>query len=386
MIGENLKRALAQAQGHEPPVLSLYLDVNPANPDNVNKAFVLRAAQAMREIGLAKEYIGNITGRIEKDHVIARGRSLVIFAGEDPDEFFEGHDLQTRLPLLGRSDGALAHWGEPFGAPLLYVLDQKQKYAVIHVSVDRVRVFEAFLGQIVELSSYYREADTDSWRSQRHARRSPGIGLGVAARGGADVDRFQDRLDEATARLYRDLSPDLERTLDEEGIERIIISGTPASIAPFKETLSTKLSGQLVADIQPPTNPDGAADEWLPLVSDLIARIEEEHESELLEEVREAGVTGLHDSLTLLQEHRLHTVVVPWILEASVFRAEDGRVATGRQEAGVLSPGQNVTEVRLLEVLPGLAEQSGARLEFVAGEAETRLREEFGGLAGLKRY
>ena len=386
MIGENLQQALEQATSHEQPVLSLYLDVNPANPDNVQKAFVLRAAEAMRRVGLEKDYIRSITGHLEKHHVIAHGRSLVIFAGEDPGQFFEAHNLQTRLPLLDRSDGSLAHWGKPFGAPLLYVLDQKQPYAVINVSVERVRVFEAFLGQITEITSYEREADTDSWRVQRHARRSPGIGIGVAARGGADVDNYQDRMDEATARMYRELLPDVEKALDDEGVERIIISGTAASIAPFKQAMSDGLAGRLVGEIQPPTNPDGDASEWLPLVSGVIAQIEEEHESALLDEVRESGVTGLHDSLTLLQEHRLRAVVAPWVLESSVFRAEDGRIATGPEEATVMSPGQEVEEVRLLEVLPGLVEQSGAVLEFVAGEAEVRLQEEFGGLAGLKRY
>lgn len=386
MIGENLQRALEQATAHLPPVLSLYLDTNPANPDNVQKAFVLRAAEAMRQQDLPNDYVSNITKRLEMHHVIPQGRSLVIFAGENPDEFFEAHNLQTRLPLLSHSDGALARWGTPFGAPLLYVLDQKQSYAVINVSVERVRVFEAFLGQIEEISSYERETDTDTWRVQRHARRSPGIGIGVAARGGADVDSYQDRLDEATARMYRGLMPEVESELDNEGIERVIISGTAASIAPFKQAMTDGLAKRLVDEIQPPTNPDGAASEWLPLVSGVIARVEGEQESALLDEIAESGVTGLHDSLSLLQDHRLRTVVAPWVLETTVVRAADGRIATSSEEAKVMSPGQAVEEVRLLEVLPELVERSGAVLEFVAGDAEVRLQQEFGGLAGLKRY
>src|SRR5690606_27874734 len=136
-------------------------------------------------------------------------------------------------------------------------LDQKQSYAVISVSVERVRVFEAFLGQIAEISSYERETDTDTWRVQRHARRSPGIGIGVAARGGADVDSYQDRLDEATARMYRGLMCKVVSKHDNEDLQRVIISRTAANIAAFNPARPDGLPKRLVDEIQPPTNPDG---------------------------------------------------------------------------------------------------------------------------------
>src|SRR5690606_16412446 len=88
----------------------------------------------------------------------------------------------------------------------------------------------------------------------------------------------------------------------------------------------------------------------------------------------------------LVQEHRLRTVVAPWLLDQRVFRAADGRVAASAEEAAVLSPGQEVAEVPLLEVLPDLTKATGTVLEFVAGTAEERLNAEFGGLAGLKRF
>lgn len=386
MIGDNLKGALQAAEGHEPPVLSLYLDVDPANPDNTGNAVILRAAEAMRNLGIEKGYIDRVTTTLSKHFVIPEGRSLVIFAGEDPGDFFEAHYLHTRLPMLGRSDGALAHRGAPFTAPLHYVLDQKERYAVLSISAERVRVFEAFLGQIAEVIDYVRQADTDDWQPYRHARRSPGVGVGVAARGGADVDSFRDRMREATARLYRNLMPELERALEAVGVDRIILSGSPEAVTVFKGALSSGLQQRLAGEMPPPADPDAGAGAWLSDVRQLVAQIEEQHELALLDEVRESGVAGLHETLTLLQDHRLHTLVAPWTLEARVHRTADGRVALSAEEAAVLSSGEEVSEVPLLEVLPTLAAESGAELEFVAGEAEERLNEEFGGLAGLKRY
>ena len=56
MIGSNLKLALLEnIEPREEPVLSLYIHVNPADPDNTMGAFQLRAAEAMRGVGIAKE-------------------------------------------------------------------------------------------------------------------------------------------------------------------------------------------------------------------------------------------------------------------------------------------------------------------------------------------
>ncbi len=385
MIGANLKRALDESIArHETPLLSLYLDVNPANPDNTGKAYVLRAAEAMRRVGLGKDYISSVTDKLSKEHVIPEGRSLVVFAGQDTDELFQSHYLQSRLPLLGRTDGALAHWGAPFTAPLLYLLDQRERHAVIYVSEDRVRVLEAFLGQIADVSDHERQADTDEWQPYRHARRSPGVGASVAARGGADVDRYQDRLREASARHYRSLMPELEKALEREGVDRVILMGTPAPSAAFEETMSAGIRKRVTARLPAPPDPDAAAHEWLPLVKDVIDEAEAQRELALLDRARESGVAGRHETLSLLQQHRLRTVLVPWVLNDTVYQTESGHVALSEEEAGVLYPGEPVTQVRLLEVLPGLAADSGAAIEFTDGPAEQRLLDEFGGMAGLK--
>jgi len=367
-------------------VLSLYLDVNPANPDNTPKAFVLRAAEAMRGIDLDKGYIREVTTRLAERFVIAEGRSLVIFAGEDLEQLFNAYYLQSRLPLLNLNDGALAYWGKPLTAPLLYTLDQKERYAVIYASSDRVRVFEAFLGQIEEISDYVRLVDSDSWQPYRHARRSPLVGAGVAARGGADVDSYQDRMEEATARLYRTLLPQVEVSLKEEEVDRIILIGLPDSLTAFQESMSTAMRQRVVGTLPPPANPDGPPLDWLPLVVDLIAEAEAEHEMDLLDRIRETGVSGLQETLSMLQERRIHTLVLPFTLTQRVYRAEGGRVAASAEEARVLSPGEVVDEVALLEVVPDLVTQTGVTIEFVNGEAEARLVKEFGGLAGLKRW
>ena len=69
-----------------------------------------------------------------------------------------------------------------------------------------------------------------------------------------------------------------------------------------------------------------------------------------------------------------------------MWRTSSGRVASSAEEAEAQRPGESVEEVRLIEVLPDLVRASSTILEFAEGEAEERLHEEFGGIAGLTRW
>lgn len=387
MIGSNVKLALGDritTRGR--PTLSLYLDVNPGRADNTERAFVLRAAEAMRGLGLDKSYIDSVTGKLSREFGRVEGRTLVLFADADLDELFDAYYLQTELPFLLAAGGAMANWGEPMVAPLLFVLDQHERYGVIYVASDHVRLFEAFLGQMAELGGYERDDRSDEWVRYREARKSPSGGFRVAARGGASTDRHQNRVEEATARMYRTVLPGIEEALTEFRADRVILMGTQAAVTAFRGVMSQQFGAKVVGTLPAPANPSAPAHEWVGLVRDLIEETEAAHELELLDRVRESGVWGLEETLSLLQEFRISTLVVPWSALPTVYRAAGGRVATTPAELGVLSPGEDVSEVPLIEVLPELVNASNATLEFTEGPAEKRLIEEFGGMAGLKRW
>lgn len=387
MIGSNLKLALLDhIAPQEGPLLSLYIDVNPANPDTSGKAYILRAADAMRSLDLPKEYVNEITEKLNLEFARLEGRSLVIFAGQNIKEQFDAYFLQSTLPFLAATNGALAHWGRPLIAPLLFALDQRERHAAVYTAVDRVRVFEVFLGQIDEMADFVRAVDPDQWVNYREARRNPGIGLAVAARGGADVDRFQDRMDEATLRLYRELMPQVTKLLEDGRIDRIILLGQTAPVNALESLMPDKLKSKVVGKLPGHSNPHAAAHEWLPLVKELVVEVETAHEMALLDRIRETGIWGVEESMTLLQENRLQTLVVPWSDLGSGFLTESGWVAMSMAEAETRHPGETVEEISLLEVLPDIVQRTGTVLEFAEGPSEERLVNEFGGMAGIRRW
>jgi peptide subunit release factor 1 (eRF1) len=106
----------------------------------------------------------------------------------------------------------------------------------------------------------------------------------------------------------------------------------------------------------------------------------------LLDEIRDVGRWTIPTVLKELQMGRFHLLVAPWNLNASVLRCAGGLVLTSKDEVEAYCPGQRAEPVALRDIIVDLATSHGARLEFVGGEAESRLLREFGGLAALSRW
>lgn len=94
---------------HPAPLLSLHLGVNPANPDNSGKAYVLRAREALERLEVPPALSKKVLERLQ--HYIPQGRTRALFVAED---LFEDYHLQVELPLLEPRAGVEAHWGPPY--------------------------------------------------------------------------------------------------------------------------------------------------------------------------------------------------------------------------------------------------------------------------------
>ncbi|RTH98762.1 peptide chain release factor 3, partial [Thermus scotoductus] len=94
MIGKEeirrIKETLAIAEG---PILSLYLDINPAKPENANRAYALRAKDAMKALGVPQDLQDRVL-EVLKNQVL-EAKTAVFFA---KDKLFETLLLQVELP------------------------------------------------------------------------------------------------------------------------------------------------------------------------------------------------------------------------------------------------------------------------------------------------
>ncbi|WP_147372607.1 VLRF1 family aeRF1-type release factor, partial [Calidithermus terrae] len=221
---ENIRRIQEAIAAHPAPVLSLYVDINPANPGNSGKAYLIRAKEAARALEVPGKVLDQALGAMER---LPEGRLRAVFAGED---WLEAYDLQTELPLPG---GVEARWGEPYLTPLMYALDEYERYAVVLVDQEKWRLFEVHMGKIEELEGAFRAVATNEWRelgedATAAGGRSAGPGaVGHVGRavGGSGKDNFNERMGEWTERFFKEMAQHLVEAMRTRGIEQLILMG-----------------------------------------------------------------------------------------------------------------------------------------------------------------
>lgn len=364
----------------EPPVLSLYVSVNPAQPENARKGYAIRAKNVLSRLELPEPLLQRVLANLEQDAPQARTRVIYASAG-----FMQTYDLQVDLPSEEfRTGEAEAHWGEPYLAPLLVALDEYQPYGVVAVDEERWRFFVYRLGELTEVADAFRAIDPSAWRQMTEARQ--GTPRGVPARGGAGKDAYAERVDEWTRRFFRTVGEAVVEQVNSAGLERIVILGPEEVAKGFVEFIPEPTRSRVVRVLPGRSGQRWGEGEILKALEPVIPVVERERELALLDQIAEKGLRGLSEVLQALQEGRIYQVVVPRFTQAQVWRcSQPAFVYPSQASAQQLCAGE-VSELGLLQVLPELCASRGVGLEFVHGEAAERLENEFGGLAGLPRF
>ena len=394
MIGkEEVRRIKESLKDLKTPALSLYLDINPAKPDNAGRAYALRAKDAMKALAVPEALAEKALELLQ--HEVIQAKTLALFADQARLELFP---LQVELPLVRAvktafvdektsrllTDGALAHYGEPFLLPLVYALDEYERYGVVYVDQERWRVFEVFLGEIAEVKDAFLALDTEAWR--RLSLDAPGrrFNLGGIARGGAGQDLFAKRLAAWEERFYKALAHELVRHVEERGFTRLLLMGPEEHTKLFLGYLPKRLKEKVVAELPSLPHPGASPGEVLKRLEPVLEEVERQAEVRLLEELEEAYPKAAFgpEVLARVQEGRVELWVLPWHLEKEVYACDGLYLA---EEAQALAYCQNPEKKPLAVVLPELAAGYAAKLEFVRGEAEKRLLER-GGMAALLRW
>ncbi|HFB39113.1 MAG TPA: peptide chain release factor 3, partial [Oceanithermus sp.] len=289
MLGKDAIERAKRLAGHSAPVLSLYVQVNPADPnvseytfDYKQKPYVIRAKDTLKALGVPREIAERVLFRLEHDAPQAVTRA--IFAGED---FLEVFDLGVELPVVDLRTGLVeARWGEPYVAPLLFALDEYERYGVVLLDRERWRLFEVFMNQIEEVLDAFRAVAPEEWRrlseSRPAAPRTVG-GYAAAAKGGTAKDKFDRRLLEWTHRFYKARAVELARYVEERGIQRVILMGPEEDTKYFSTFLPKAMGERVVAHLPAPDHPRVAPGEVLLRVRPAIERIEREEEYKLLD-------------------------------------------------------------------------------------------------------
>lgn len=372
----DIQRLRSRLENLDRPVLTVYLGVNAARPENQGQAYLVRLKNALKEIEAPEELKNRVFESVENEQV--GGRTLVIFA--DEDGMMERYALQVELPESIR-------YGAPHMAPFALAYDENERYGFAIVDAEEFRFFinspvaDPSEAGGEDVSGFYEEIDFSPSRPY--------------PRGGRDEDMISRRTEDNVREFFNQLGEMTRDAALKNKTRNIIVAGTKERTSEFRESLPNEVKERVVAETHVQHDaPDG----------DILKRLEEarqeaeyERESRLLEEAREKGIRGAKETLDALQEGRVYHVLAAWELDAFAGQDEGGRWHVVEQDQD--------TETRpLMDALVELADASGARIEFLRSDDEVAetpnedrrkqtatgpgdaLLREFDGLTGFPRY
>ena len=383
----------------EGPMLSVYADVNPANPDNKGKAWRTRIRKALMdipEIHKRTEHRPSLFDAIMElvDQDRPDARTVALFAKQNHlgKTFVERVDLDVSLPVVDLREGRVeARYGEPWIVPLVYALDEYERTAVLHLDGAKWRLFEVFMGDIREVDDIFAELDDQDWKELKEAAdfiRSGELRVKVEPDlSGSTKDAWSKKMGHWRHKLYVRLARLLDKALRALGVDRLVLMGDDAETTVFRNVLPKHLRDKVVALVSNPKDLNK------PNVGDIKARVfpvleeaERAAEMQLLDEIREQpGIWGLGKVVDALQIGQIDTLVVPFDIDATILTCPDeGLIST--DPALLEEFCSDIEEVALRDRVFQLTRDFGTRLEFVEGAAKDRLNSEFEGIAGKRRW
>ncbi|MGQ9496141.1 MAG: baeRF10 domain-containing protein [Thermoanaerobaculaceae bacterium] len=361
---------LSQAPGN---TLTVYLDVDQANPANRKRGFETRLRDLFKQLMSQypdDEELSQTIATVEAivKRVDPTGKTLVLFRHHRLGFTFR-QVLKLSLPTA-------VFWGRGANLrPLVEALDEHERYAVVLVDSQKARIVTVFLGEVEEhrdlIAITPPRPDTppsDKLRSQ---------------------SRMERHHDESVANHVKNVAKELSRLVDELEVDRLVLGGNSEAANALARTLPKRLQGRLVEILPIPVTANN--EEILQRTAEVQERLERAAELEivrdLLREVRKGGkaVAGLPATLEAVNGKRIWKLV--YLQGISLEGQECGTCHAFFTTADEKCPhcGSKLNTVKdLINRVSQEVIDTGGSVEVVSGPAAEALRQ-VGDVAALLR-
>ena len=275
------------------PVLSLYLNTDPASGTTENHKLRLRSLLKAIDLPDDEEVILRFF-----DHEFDwSGRSVAVFSCVAED-FFRAYPLAVSLRSRVRIND------RPHVKPLADLLDAYGGYGVALVDKQGERLFYFHLGELREQEGMMGEA-------VRHVKR--GGASSMPGRRGGTTGRTNLE-DEVTERNARDAADFAAHFFAENNVRRILIGGTDENVALFRSHLPKAWQSLVMGSF--PMSMTSSHAEVMSRALQVGAEAEHRREGRLVEAVitgdakGRGGVLRLEDTLDAVREGRVQTLMI----------------------------------------------------------------------------
>jgi peptide chain release factor subunit 1 len=353
---------LARLTNAPMPVVSLYLDLSTNDQGRQTHEQFLERGFAEPSATYAsdstfREALSRDEARIRRYLVeelpTPRPSALAVFSCNGGDELFEAIPLDT--PLEGH---LLYVDDEPHLFPLARAAEQYATYAAVVVNTNTARVFVCATGSVQQSQTIENE------KTHR-----------VSA-GGWSQARYQRHVDELHLKHMKEVADAVERTVREEGVKAIILSGETQAIALLRAQLHETVDAMVIDVMRLDVN--AREHEILQATLGAFRRNDEETDQEVVDALLDAyrsrglatiGVTGVRAAL---DRGQVDTLVAPSAPAAAADDSTEGSPAS-----------QGAVDEAVLEELVTAARRTGADVRFIE---DAGLLARAGGVGAFLRY
>jgi hypothetical protein len=336
------------------PMLSLYLNVNAASPENqaTTPAWRNWLNRTLRDLENASDIENNEIWQAARtrvddyfDSYEPQSKGLVMFLGKDVEHVFE-----LPMPVTNH-----ASFGVPAVAPLVWAIDEYEPSIVVRVDHKQAHFMVIYLGGIEYEDKLTHDLDVDDWHTEP---RGDDAHDQIVISASNKHYRLEARVEEHIERFFRDVAQRVQMLSQQYDTQRIILGGIQESAHALKELLT----GVTVIDVLALPLRDSPA-EVLEKVLPVARDYERGQEAALVDEVINLAKAGGRAALgagpvgLALQEGRVELLIASWTSESDT-----------------------VTERLIVQALA-----NNAKIELVHGDAATALNAE-GGVAARLFY
>jgi peptide chain release factor subunit 1 len=364
---------IAKLRGDGALFVSLYLSVNPAT--NVKDNYVIHVKNMIKQTTgkLDKPTMKKVNGDLEKieSYILSNKRifkkGLAILSSQDRDFWKEFH---LAVPIKNE----IIVDNTPYIKPLLAILDNYQRYAILLVGKESARLFLVHLGEIEEYTEVH-SADVPG----RHKK---GGWFSLSEKS------YERHIDYHVGLHLKDVLKELDSFLSGEYVGRMVIGGSEEAVIRVRTMLPQTIAAKVIGTFQ--AEMFANVKEILEKVEPVMHAFEEKEEAETIDDLltkamkNENAVIGIENVLNALQEGRIMKLVILKNYKNAGFSCVNcGNLAVQEVSSCSYCKGEMQNVNYIVDLIAQKAVEQGAMVEVVS---KNRKLEESGSIGAFLRF
>jgi peptide subunit release factor 1 (eRF1) len=308
------------------PVLSIYLNTDPsqgsADVYRLKLRSMLKDAGLPEDAAAAENYV---------EHEYTGGRSAAIFSCV-PEGFFRAYPLQ--VPMRSR----VRISNRPHVKPLASLFDSYGWYGIVLIDKQGARLFHFHLGEIREQAEIFGESIRRTKTGGTQSAGSRGRGNGQTTHTAEIAERNMRASAEFAAKFF-----------EENNVRRVLLGGTEENVALFRGYLPKRWQSLVIGtfSISMTANNTEVIERAIKIGQEAEQRRETEAVRALITAAakKQGGVLGLEDTLLMVQEGRIQTLMVIKGFRAPGYRCQECGYITAQKKETCPYCGNPFTEI-----------------------------------------